>query len=134
MEMTSLQIVALYSGINLIILPILMFRVGQVRIATKTSLGNGEDFSLLARVRAHANFTETTPFALIGLLLMSQMSGTPAWLLHALGGGFTFGRMAHAHGMAQDKALGKGRTIGAALSLLTFLVMGGYLLYRAFTG
>lgn len=132
--MTSLQIVALYAGINLILLPILMFRVGQKRISTKTSLGNGEDFGLLARVRAHANFAETTPFALIGLYLVSLFAGTPAWLLHALGGGFTFGRLAHAHGMAQDKALGMGRTIGASLSLLTFLVMGGYLLYRAFTG
>jgi len=27
--MTSLQIVALYAGINLIVLPILMYRVGQ---------------------------------------------------------------------------------------------------------
>ncbi len=132
--MTPLQIVALYAGINLILKPILMYRVGQVRISSKTSLGNGEDFSLLARVRAHGNFAETTPFALIGLLLMAVMGGTPAWLLHALGGGFTFGRLAHAHGMSQDKALGKGRTLGAVLSLLTFLVMGGCLLYRAFTG
>ena len=130
--MTSLQIVALYAGINLILLPILMFRVGQVRMSSKTSLGDGDDFNLLARIRAHANFTETTPFALLGLLIIGMMSGTPAWLLHALGGGFTFGRVAHAHGMAQEKALGKGRTVGAVLSLLTFLVMGGYLLYRAF--
>ena len=132
--MTPLQIVALYAGINLIVLPILMYRVGQKRISTKTSLGQGDDFTLLSRIRAHANFAETTPFALIGLLMMAQFAGVPAWLMHALGGGFTFGRLAHAHGMAQDKALGKGRTVGAVLSLLTFLVMGGYLLYRTFTG
>lgn len=132
MEMTNIQIAALYAGINLIVLPILMYRVGQKRMSTKTSLGQGDDFTLLSRIRAHANFAETTPFALIGLLMMAQLGGVPAWLMHALGGGFTFGRLAHAHGMAQDKALGKGRTLGAVLSLLTFFVMGGYLLYRAF--
>lgn len=132
--MTPLQITALYAGINLIILPILMYRVGQKRMSTKTSIGQGDDFGLLARIRAHANFAETTPFALIGLLMMAQFSGVPTWLMHALGGGFTFGRLAHAHGMTQENALGKGRTVGAVLSLLTFLVMGGYLLYRAFTG
>ena len=132
--MTNLQIVALYAGINLIVLPILMYRVGQLRMSTKTSLGEGDDFNLLSRIRAHANFTENTPLALIGLFIMAQLGGVPAWLMHALGGGFTFGRLAHAHGMAQDKALGKGRTVGAALSLLIFLVMGGYLIFRAFTG
>ncbi|NNE57117.1 MAG: hypothetical protein HKN36_03330 [Hellea sp.] len=134
MDMDSIQIVALYAGLNLLLLPILMVRVGQQRIATKTSLGDGDQPALLQRIRAHANFTETTPFALLGLLAMAGFSGTPTWLLHALGGGFTFGRVLHAHGMAQRGAGGKGRTIGALLSLLTFVVMGAYLLYKAFTG
>lgn len=132
--MTSLQIVALYAGINLLLLPILMLRVGGQRMKTKTSLGNGDSPDLLARIRAHANFTETTPFALIGLLIMSMFTGTPAWLLHAVGGGFTAGRILHAHGMAQENALGTGRTVGALLSLLTFVIMGAYFLFKAFTG
>jgi len=132
--MTSLQIVALYAGINLLLLPLLMYRVGQVRISEKVSLGDGNNPRLLARIRAHANFAETTPFALLGLFVISGFSGTPAWLLHLLGGGFTFGRLAHAHGMAQDKSAGMGRTVGALLSLLTFVAMGGYLLFKAFTG
>ena len=132
--MTHLQIVALYAGINLLLLPILMYRVGQQRIATKTSIGDGGSEPLLQRIRAHANFTETTPFALIGLLMMSMFSGTPAWLLHLLGGGFTAGRVSHAHGMAQKNAGGTGRTVGAVLSLLTFVTMGAFLLYKAFAG
>jgi len=134
MTMTNIQIVALYAGINLIILPILMFRVGQVRNSTKTSLGNGEDFQLLSRIRAHGNFAETTPFALLGLLVISMLAGVPAWLMHVFGGGFTLGRILHAHGMAKANALGKGRIVGTLLSVLTFFVMGGYLIFRAFTG
>ncbi len=132
--MTHIQIVALYAGINLLLLPILMFRVGGQRLKTKINLGDGGSPALLQRIRAHANFTETTPFALIGLLIMSMLSGTPAWLLHALGGGFTAGRVLHAHGMAQENALGTGRTVGAVLSLLTFVTMGAYFLFKAFTG
>ena len=131
--MTQMQIAALYIGLNLLLLPVLMYRVGQQRIATKTSLGDGDSPPLLQRIRAHANFTETTPFALIGLLALASFN-SPVWLMHVLGGGFTFGRLAHAHGMAQKNALGKGRTLGALLSLLTFLIMGAYLLYKAFTG
>lgn len=132
--MTSIQIVALYAGLNLLLLPVLMMRVGNQRVKQKVSTGDGGNQDLFHRIRAHANFTETAPFALIGLYLVSLFSGTPAWLLHLLGGGFTFGRIAHAHGMAQENALGKGRTLGAVLSLLSFIVMGGYLLFKAFTG
>ncbi len=134
MIMSNTQIVALYAGINLIILPILMFRVGQLRSSTKTSLGDGEDFQLLSRIRAHGNFAETTPFALVGLFIVSMFTGVPAWLMHVFGGGFTLGRVFHAHGMAKGNALGKGRIIGTLLSVLTFFGMGGYLLFRAFTG
>ncbi len=129
--MTSIQIVALYAGIILILLPILMLRVGGQRVKQKISLGDGDNPDLLKRIRAHANFIETTPFALIGLLILAQFS-VPAWLLHVFGGGFTIGRIAHAHGMAQNKAAGAGRTIGAILSLLVFFGIGGYLLSLAF--
>ena len=131
--MTHIQIVALYAGINLLLLPVLMYRVGQQRIATKTSLGDGGHETLFQRIRAHANFTETTPFALIGLLILSNLSA-PVLLMHILGGGFTLGRIAHAHGMAQAGATGKGRTIGAILAFLSFIIMGVYLLFRAFAG
>ncbi len=131
--MTLFQIVALYVALNLILLPILMLRVGQKRISEKVSLGDGGNTSLLARVRAHANFTETTPFALIGLFSLAMLSA-PSVMLHIFGAGFTFGRIAHAHGMAGLGANGKGRTIGAVLSLLTFLGMAICLLYLTFAG
>ena len=41
--MTLFQIVALYIALNLILTPILMYRVGQVRIGKKIDLGDGGD-------------------------------------------------------------------------------------------
>jgi len=127
--MTLLEIVGLYVAINLLLLPVLMIRVGQVRQSEKVSIGDGQSPALLARIRAHANFTETTPFALIGLFALASLGATPL-MLHIFGGGFTLGRILHAHGMAQDKAMGKGRPIGTLLALLSFLGMGLYLLYK----
>jgi len=132
--MTSLQIVALYAALNLILLGVLMLRVGGKRLKHKVNLGDGDNPELFQRIRAHGNFTETAPLAILGLFVISQFSGVPAWLLHLFGGGFTFGRIAHAHGMAQKNAGGHGRGIGALLSLLSFMGMAAYLLYRAFTG
>jgi len=131
--MTLFQIVALYVALNLLLLPVLMLRVGQIRISQKISLGDGGDAALLARVRAHGNFIETVPFALIGLIALAMLSAHPI-VLHIFGAVFTFGRVAHAHGMAQKGALGKGRSIGAALTLVTFLGMGFYLLYKVILG
>lgn len=131
--MTLFQIVALYVALNLIILSILMLRVGNVRIKEKVNLGDGGSEALFARIRAHGNFTETAPIALFGLFALASLSAPPL-MLHIFGGVFTFGRVAHAHGMAQPKSGGMGRTLGAILSLLTFLGIAGCLLYLIFAG
>lgn len=131
--MTLFEIVALYVALNLILAPILMFRVGQVRQSEKVSIGNGQSPELLARIRAHANFTETTPLALIGLFALAMLSA-PAVVLHIFCAGFTIGRVLHAHGMAQENALGKGRVIGTLLAVLSFFGMALYILFKILTG
>ena len=55
--MTLFQIAALYIALNLILTPVLMYRVGQVRIRKNILLGDGGNDLLLSRMRAHANFT-----------------------------------------------------------------------------
>lgn len=131
--MTSPQeIVALYVALNLILVCILMMRVGSVRMKEKVSIGDGGNESLFARIRAHANYTETAPFALIGLIALATLSA-PSLMLHIFGAGFTIGRVAHAHGMAAEGANGAGRGIGALLAMLSFLGMAGCLLFLIFT-
>ena len=131
--MTNFEIAGLYIAINLVLLSVLMLRVGQVRMSKKVSLGDGGDSELFARIRAHANFTETTPFALVGLLALAGL-GAAGIAMHIFGAAFTIGRIAHAQGMAAKDSLGGGRTLGALLSLLTFLGMAGYMFYLIFVG
>lgn len=130
--MTSFQIVALYVGLHLILLPILTLRVGQVRIKEKISLGDGENPILFARMRAHGNYVETAPFALIGLFALAMM-GANQIALHLFGAVFLLGRICHAHGMAQKQSNGKGRVVGMMMTLFTFLGTALYLLYLVFT-
>ena len=130
--MTLFQIVALYVALHLILKPILMFRVGQVRIREKVNLGDGDNPMLMARIRAHGNYIETTPFALFGLFAMAMMNAHPI-ALHLFGAVFLLGRILHAHGMAQPKSAGKGRVIGMIMTLFTFFGSALYLLYLVFT-
>lgn len=129
--MTLFQIAALYIALNLILAPILMYRVGQVRLGKKINLGDGGDELMLSRIRAHGNFTENAPLALLGLVGLAML-GTHPIALHVFGAGFFIGRILHAMGMA--KTFGQGRLVGTLLTLLTFFGQAAYLLYLVFTG
>lgn len=131
--MTLFQIVALYVALHLILAPILMFRVGQIRIREKISLGDGNNPALLGRIRAHGNYVETTPFALIGLMALAMMGAHPIGL-HIFGAVFLLGRILHAHGMAQANNNGQGRVVGMMMTLFTFFGTALYLFYLIFTG
>ena len=130
--MTLFSIAALYIALHLILAPILTFRVGQVRMRKNVSLGDGDNPKLLARIRAHGNYVETTPIALIGLIALAMMNAHPI-ALHIFGAAFLIGRILHAHGMAQKGSMGKGRIIGMLLTLLTFFGSSAYLLFLIFT-
>jgi len=130
--MTTFQIVAFYIALNLILAPVLMFRVGQIRIKEKISIGDGNSPALMARIRAHGNYTETAPFALIGLIALAMLSA-PSIALHLFGAIFLLGRLLHAHGMAQKNANGKGRFYGTLMTLFTFVGTAIYLLWLIFT-
>ena len=74
------------------------FRVGRVRIARKIATGDGGDPTIVARMRAQANFVEYTPFFLILLGLIEYARGPHPWLWGA-GIAFILARIAHAFGM-----------------------------------
>lgn len=128
--MTTFGIVGLYIALNMILAPILMFRVGQVRIKSKINLGDGGDDLMLSRIRAHGNFIENAPLALLGLLAIAFLSGH-AVALHIFGAVFFIGRILHALGMSGT--FGQGRLFGTLMTLLTYLGQAIYILFLIFT-
>jgi len=105
----------------------LMIRVGQVRTSEEVSVGDGGNDKVIRRMRAHANFGESTPLVLIllGLVEMSSGAGVSPFWLWAVGGLFILGRIAHGLGM-DDGGLAKGRFIGTIVSMLTLLGLAIY--------
>jgi uncharacterized membrane protein YecN with MAPEG domain len=77
-------------------------RVGQVRMSQKISIGDGGDERLVARMRAHSNFVEYTPFFLILLGLVELAIGGKFWLWLAAAV-FILARIAHALGMTRPR-------------------------------
>lgn len=99
----------------------LALRVGRVRMAEKVSLGDGGNPRMLARMRAHSNYAEYTPFFLILLALVELARGTSPWLW-AVGVIYMLARILHAFGMDAARP-GKLRGIGIAGTLLALLVL-----------
>lgn len=102
----------------------LAWRVGQKRLSEKVSIGDGGNPAVIARMRAHANYVEFTPFVLILLGLIELAAGTQLWLW-AVGAIYLVGRLAHAIGMDRP-APNPFRMLGI---ISTVLIMVGLALY-----
>ena len=99
-------------------------RVGAVRTKAKVSVGDGGNEALIARMRAHANFVEYTPFVLILIGLIEYNIGSPVWL-YVVSAVYLVGRVLHPLGMDGMRA---GRRVG---TLTTLLIRAGLGLYAA---
>lgn len=100
----------------------LAMRVGRVRTAANIMVGDGGDVRLTARMRAHANFVEYTPFVLILIALIEFAEGTSLWLWGA-GALYLLARIAHAIGM---DGVRPARMVGILATMLIMLGLGLY--------
>ena len=98
----------------------LAIRVGQKRISDKISIGDGGHPPLIARMRAHANFTEYTPYFLILVALIEMASETSTWLWIVVGL-YLLSRVAHGIGMDMVEGQSKLRGIGILVTMLTLV-------------
>jgi uncharacterized protein len=109
----------------------LMIRCGQARTKGGVSVGDGGDEFLIRRMRAHANFVESTPFVLILIAAIEASKGSMSWLWW-VGILFIFGRLAHGLGM-DGGTFGKGRMVGTVITLLTLAGLAGYALWSVYS-
>ena len=79
----------------------LSLRVIRHRRAERIPLGSGGNAALERAVRAHANFAEFVPFAVL-LLILAEWGGAWPWLLHALGALLVAARLSHGIGIVQE--------------------------------
>ena len=94
----------------------LTVNVIRTRRATGVSLGDGGNELLQRRVRAHGNFAETVPIALI-LVAFAEAGGAAAWMVHTLGVTLVVGRAMHGFALSSLTRRPVARTGGMAVTL-----------------
>lgn len=116
----TVAIVPVYAAVLAVGYVWLAVRVIGARRAGRVALGTGGDMRVQRAVRAHGNFAEYVPFALI-LLAFAEMMGAPGWLLHLLGVALVAGRAVHAAGISREPEDFRLRIAGMSV---TFGVLG----------
>lgn len=110
------MVVSLYAGVLALLYLVLSTYVIRGRFLHRVSLGDGGQADMTRRVRAHANFAEYVPFALL-LLLLVELANVSAWLLHGLGLSLIMGRICHAVAILDILKIPFSRQIGMCLTL-----------------
>ena len=129
--MTPIQAAALWIGLNAIFLIYISYRVGQVRIRTKTNLGDGGNDDMVKAIRTQGNYIEYAPAALLGLFVLASLDLGSTWI-HALGAFFLFARISHLLGLGMG-VWPKGRFVGTLGTMLTLLATAILLIWKAFS-
>jgi uncharacterized protein len=125
-------VTSIYAALAIVLLLSLAYRVVQVRRSEKIGLGEGGSTQLQRRIRAHGNAVENIPIALIGLLLL-ELGGMQAWVLHLLGAVLIVSRVLHAIGVSSRSGVSFGRFWGMLGTWLVLLAMAVLLLLQAFS-
>ena len=93
---------SLLTGVFAIMVVVLALQVSIRRRQLRISLGDGNDDTLRRRIRAHGNFIEYVPLALIALGLV-EASGAPASLVSGIAIAMLLARIIHAIGIVYSR-------------------------------
>jgi uncharacterized protein len=125
-----LAVTPIYAAAVTALFLLLSGRVIAFRRANRVAFGDGGDAELQRRVRAQGNCAEYAPLGIL-LLLMAELQGAPAGLLHMLGLTLLAGRLCHGYGISLRprnivlRTAGMGLTLGAlgALALACLILI-----------
>ena len=90
----NIETTMLFAAIFGVLHVIFTLRVGGYRFRSRISLGDGGDTELRNRIRAHGNFVEQVPIALL-LLLLNDLNGLADSTLMILGSVLLVSRLLH---------------------------------------
>lgn len=131
LDQQALATVALYVGVNAILLLVLAYNVGSRRGSQgQLQPGDTGDAVLTRAIRAHGNFAEYAPTVLLLLVVLALLGFEPLWL-HLYGATFTVGRVIGAVGMMRDKHPNAMRFAGNLVTGLALLGGGVAAIARA---
>lgn len=95
-----MPISALYAALLAPLFVVLSIRTIAWRRTARIAFGHAADSELLRRMRAHANFAEYVPYALL-LIALAESLAAPVALLHVLGLTLVAGRHVHTYALSR---------------------------------
>jgi uncharacterized membrane protein YecN with MAPEG domain len=119
---------ALYVGLFGLLLIVLSMRVSLVRRDARINLGDGENEILKRRIRAHGNFAEFVPIALL-LLALAEHTGMGTLFIHLFGIILLAGRISHAYGISQEQEPFIFRMVGTLATLGVIAILSLYCIW-----
>lgn len=121
----AVAIVLPYAGLLGVLLLALSYNVVRLRRKHQVGIGTGDVPELARGIRAHANFCEYVPLALVLLFGLALAGAAPAWALHGLGAALVVGRTLHAVGLSRSAGASAARVWGTLLTWVVVLVAAG---------
>lgn len=117
------HITAIYGAVLALWLVALALRISLLRKKHRVGMGAGGVADLQVAVRCHGNASEYIPIVIL-LLLLAELQGASALLLHIFGIAFVVGRILHAQGMTQSQGRTSfGRVVGTTATWLSMLAL-----------
>ncbi len=107
--------------------------VSRARMKTRTEIGDSDDPALLGPLRAHANNAENVPMAIILMVLLLGLQAN-VWIIHAVGGTLTLGRLLHAIGLSYHVGASTPRLLGMVLTWISYIIAIAVTLWLALVG
>ncbi len=117
MNATVPTITALYAALLGLLAAALTINVIVNRVRSKVDAGDGGVARLAQAIRAHANFAEQAPIALI-VIAFAEALGTRAFLVHIFGVALVLARLASAIGLNRTLGQSPPRQLGASVTAL----------------
>ena len=113
------MVITLYAGILGLLYITLSAYVIKGCFKHEVSLGDAGNDDMIKRVRAHGNFIEYVPLALI-LIILAEFEGISEFIIHGLCISLIIGRLMHAFGLLEKDSSSIARRGGM---VITFMVI-----------
>jgi uncharacterized membrane protein YecN with MAPEG domain len=121
MNATIPTIAALYAALLALLGAALTVNVIVNRVRAKVDIADGGVAALAQAIRAHANFAEQAPMALI-VIAFAETLGTRPFIVHILGIALLVARLASAIGLNRTLGQSPPRQFGAGVTTLVVVV------------
>jgi len=123
----AVKVVYLYAAVLALIFIVLSVRTIRLRGRLRIAIGDAGNASMQRAMRAHSNFAEYVPLALLLQFFVESSGASPA-VLHGMGACLVVGRVSHAIGVSQVREPRGFRLVGMLLTIAAIVSASIYLL------